>query len=123
MFLLAGLICPSFILAWLLPWRPADLTAPQQKGTAPRGFAQSGEEPAEAPAASSVPWTNRWRVADAVAHGTTRGTSSSSRAAPAVHAACTSRPHRYCPVLPTAVRRSRSRCTPSQDPPHDQSHR
>jgi len=57
------------------------------------------------------------RAPASAARGTTYDTSSSSRAAPAAHAACTSTPRRFCLARPSATRRSRSDCMTSRARP------
>ena len=59
------------------------------------------------------------RAPASAARGTRRGSPTSSRAAPAAHDACMSRPLRCSRARPTAVPRSRWGCRPSRNPPPD----
>ena len=57
--LLAGLICPSFILAGLIPRRPAGLTQGSKKELPFTVLHRAGKSPPRPPLLSSAAWTNR----------------------------------------------------------------
>jgi len=56
---IAGLICPSFLLAGLIPRRPAGLTQGSKKELNFTVLHRAGKSPPRPPLLSSVAWTNR----------------------------------------------------------------